>query len=328
VSIELKYATMQKIGLLLILGAFCITTLAQNLTGTWEGKMDAEQFLQVNILHSSKGICGYSYDSVIASKGDYCRAYFEGKYKRRTNDFHMFGTKFLENSGGHFLMELHFEYSKENNKEYLLQILSLEERIKRMFTNDTTTPIKLLKVSNEPSSYMKEVYDPCTEKPISTLKKDTIVTKEPIKPILDTVVKIQPTIKKVDTQIVIKPPVIEKQAGERKNVVVKTITITSPTLVISMYDNAVVDGDTISVLHNGKLVVAKQLLNEKGIDITIELSKEKPHHEIVLFAHNLGSIPPNTALLVIKAGNERYELKASASLTENATLIFEYKPKE
>jgi len=47
----------------------------------------------------------------------------------------------------------------------------------------------------------------------------------------------------------------------------------------------------------------------------------------VMFAHNLGSIAPNTATIVVKAGDKRYELHSSASLTENAVLVLEYKPK-
>jgi hypothetical protein len=48
----------------------------------------------------------------------------------------------------------------------------------------------------------------------------------------------------------------------------------------------------------------------------------------VLFAHNLGSIPPNTATVVVKSGGKRYELRSSASLTENAVLMLDYKPKQ
>jgi hypothetical protein len=46
-----------------------------------------------------------------------------------------------------------------------------------------------------------------------------------------------------------------------------------------------------------------------------------------MFAENLGSIPPNTALIVVTAGNKRYELRSKASLEENAVLLFEYKTK-
>lgn len=304
-----------------------MTCTAQNLTGIWQGLFDNEQFLQINIMHSSKGICGYTYDTVIAKKNDYCRAYFKGGYSKRTNEFYLQGLRFLENSGGHLLSTLYFNYFTENDKEYLIQEESLEERMRKVVEGDTTKLIKLLRVSNTPSPYLKEVYKPCMEDSMPILKKDTtplkLITRSPRVSLTE---EFKP--KKKDTLIAQKKPLLEKQVEERSNKVIKTITINSPTLLITMYDNAIVDGDTISVFHNGKLIVSHQLLSEKGIDITIELSKENPHHEIVLFAHNLGSIPPNTALLVITAGKERYELKASASLNENATLVFEYVPKK
>jgi hypothetical protein len=58
--------------------------------------------------------------------------------------------------------------------------------------------------------------------------------------------------------------------------------------------------------------------------IDLELDKDQPLHQITLFANNLGSIPPNTALIVVTAGDKRYELHAKSSLQENAVLVFEY----
>jgi hypothetical protein len=88
-----------------------------------------------------------------------------------------------------------------------------------------------------------------------------------------------------------------------------------------------VDGDTVSIFYNGRLLVNKQRLSEKPIVLNIELDEKAALHEITLFAENLGSIPPNTALVVVTAGDKRYELHASSSLEENAVLIFEYKRK-
>jgi putative heme iron utilization protein len=39
-----------------------------------------------------------------------------------------------------------------------------------------------------------------------------------------------------------------------------------------------------------------------------------------MFAENLGRIPPNTALMVITDGKNRYQVFLSSSLTENATI--------
>jgi hypothetical protein len=49
---------------------------------------------------------------------------------------------------------------------------------------------------------------------------------------------------------------------------------------------------------------------------------DKDENEIKLFAENLGEIPPNTALMIISSGERRIELNLSASLTNNAVVVF------
>jgi hypothetical protein len=133
--------------------------------------------------------------------------------------------------------------------------------------------------------------------------------------------------------VVTKPPVkkdsiaLPKTITQRKNIEQSHIEVNVKTINLKVYDNAIMDGDTVSILYNGKMLLTHQLLSEKGIELNIELDENKTRHEITLFAENLGSIPPNTALVVITAGTKRYELFASASLEENAVLVFDYKPK-
>ena len=44
-----------------------------------------------------------------------------------------------------------------------------------------------------------------------------------------------------------------------------------------------------------------------------------------MYAENLGSIPPNTALMVIYDGKKRYELNISSSKTSNGVIRFKLK---
>ena len=113
----------------------------------------------------------------------------------------------------------------------------------------------------------------------------------------------------------------------RKNTVFSRIPVNVKNITLDIFDNGTVDGDSISVYYNNKLLVSNQRLTEKAITVNLLLDEKATQHEIVLFAHNLGSIPPNTATIVVKAGDKRYELHSSASLTENAVLVLEYKPK-
>jgi dipeptidyl-peptidase-4 len=116
--------------------------------------------------------------------------------------------------------------------------------------------------------------------------------------------------------------------SSRKNTVIRRIPVSVSNITLNIFDNGTVDGDSISVYYNNKLLVANRGLNEKAIVVQLVLDEKAAQHEIILFAHNLGSIPPNTALIVVNAGEQRFELSSSASLTENAVLVFEYKGKQ
>ena len=141
--------------------------------------------------------------------------------------------------------------------------------------------------------------------------------------------------KRVDSLPIVTIPIIKntdsisipKKAEQRKNIEQSYIEVNVKTINLKVYDNAIVDGDTVSILYNGKMLLSHQLLSEKAIEINIELDDGQTRHEIILFAENLGSIVPNTALVVITAGEKRYELFASASLQENAVLVFDYRPR-
>jgi hypothetical protein len=50
--------------------------------------------------------------------------------------------------------------------------------------------------------------------------------------------------------------------------------------------------------------------------------------EIILQAENLGSIPPNTALMVVETLQKRYEVRLSSSFEKHAVVIITYKPDE
>ncbi len=109
----------------------------------------------------------------------------------------------------------------------------------------------------------------------------------------------------------------------REKVLVKTIEVDSPQDHIRLYDNAEVDGDTITVFINDKLVLYRQGLSEKPLDLVFN-AFPNTEYELVMYADNLGSIPPNTALMVITAGNNKYEVFLSSSEQKSATVKFRY----
>ena len=89
-----------------------------------------------------------------------------------------------------------------------------------------------------------------------------------------------------------------------------------------MYDNGQIDGDTISLYFNGKLMVSRQRLSTEPIHLNITIDPTRADNELVMYAENLGSIPPNTALMVVTVGDKRYEVNISSSEQTSGTVRF------
>jgi len=109
--------------------------------------------------------------------------------------------------------------------------------------------------------------------------------------------------------------------AERRNQTMQDIYFKNDSLVLSLYDNGIVDGDTVSVFMNGENIVSRQRLKEAATKKTIYISSNTDSVQLVLFAENLGSIPPNTGLLTVRDGDDVYQVRFSADLQTNASII-------
>ncbi|MEO8769739.1 MAG: hypothetical protein ABI402_06635 [Ferruginibacter sp.] len=161
-------------------------------------------------------------------------------------------------------------------------------------------------------------------------------TEAPVKaslPVAKTTVKEQ-TIKKSDKKNVAvelpklptatKPVVNNAPAAEvltRKNVLQETMYFKTDSLVLTLYDNGEVDGDTVSVLMNGIVIMAKQGLSTNAIRKTIQIPAGMDSIELVMYAETLGTIPPNTGLLIVRDGKDNYEVRFSGDFQKNASII-------
>jgi hypothetical protein len=111
----------------------------------------------------------------------------------------------------------------------------------------------------------------------------------------------------------------------RANPVVKQIEIEAGEIKLDLYDNGQIDGDTVSIYHNNKLIASHARLSQKPISLSLTVNPEHPHHELVMVAENLGSIPPNTSLMILTAGNKRYEIFISSTEQKNAKVVIDLK---
>lgn len=95
----------------------------------------------------------------------------------------------------------------------------------------------------------------------------------------------------------------------------------SDSLVLTLYDNGEVDGDTVTVLMNGGVLFSKAGLSTKPNTKTVYLTQTMDSVKLVMYAESLGEIPPNTGLLIINDGDKRYDVRFSADLTTNAAIV-------
>ena len=126
----------------------------------------------------------------------------------------------------------------------------------------------------------------------------------------------QDTIKKISTSNLLTLRTTDVQ---------KVIEITqeeTDSVKCAFYDNGIIDDDTASVFFNDSLIIGKQRLSEHPIEFYISFDKTKLLQKLKLVADNLGSIPPNTALLIITTRRNRYEITLSSDFSKNGAVEF------
>ena len=110
--------------------------------------------------------------------------------------------------------------------------------------------------------------------------------------------------------------------AERKTEILTTVYLISDSISISLFDNGEIDGDTVSVFLNDKIIIFKKGLTTKAITQIIYLpSFTGDSLVLVMYAENLGSIPPNTGLLILQDGDVRHEIRFAGDLQKNSAII-------
>jgi hypothetical protein len=167
-----------------------------------------------------------------------------------------------------------------------------------------------------PKSNNNKPPDNTAKKQVPYSEKDTIVKLAPVIPPVNNPSQESITKKKIPVPDVLK---------ERDNPLVKTITTSSSDILIQLYDNGEIDGDTITVYDNNEVIAYRKGLTKKALTLNIKATPDNPVHEIVMVANNLGTIPPNTALMIVTTNGKHYELFVSSDEKKNARVVIQFK---
>lgn len=339
-----------------------VTSFAQDISGIWKGYFRSgtgETYrLEFQVLnnhsYTTTGV-SYSYlDIRFYGKATMTGNYMKNSKKLRIREIRTVEVKTLD-GGGTCIMNYDLEYSRSGKEEYLEgTYLGRNEnplKVDTSFWGDCGSGTVFLRKVVESDFYLEPFLRnrttrinpplvnrnlPKTNNPVTT--KPPVVTK-PLIPKSNTgtsKTNVPPTEKIDPIEKIPTPPTKDEPVKSpmviptphvlktRENELVKTIIISDENVTVKIYDNGVIDDDTISVYLDKKLVLSQKRLTTAALSIKIKMDEENPDHELVMVAENLGRIPPNTSLMVVEAGTQRFEVRITSTEQKNAMVRFRY----
>ena len=138
-----------------------------------------------------------------------------------------------------------------------------------------------------------------------------------------------PAVQKQAQQPTPAPPVarvpltIEEKFKTREKVFNTEIPVAGDSIELRFYDNAEIDGDSISLFLDGRLLFEHIRLTASAYTIMLPTEAFADTAELVMVAENLGAIPPNTSYMVALSGGQRYEARLAS--TENSSAFIRLK---
>ncbi|HRI25758.1 MAG TPA: hypothetical protein PLZ45_13865 [Ferruginibacter sp.] len=117
-------------------------------------------------------------------------------------------------------------------------------------------------------------------------------------------------------------PTAAVDISKRKVETIQTLYYKSDSLELVLYDNGEVDGDTVSIVMNGEVIMPRVGLTTNAVKKMISTRDAGDSIKIVMYAESLGTLPPNSGLLIVNDGSDRYEIRFSGDMERNAAIVF------
>ena len=330
-----------------ILTAFLLLSFfsqAQMVTGIWHGKINGQK-AEVKIVKSGDSITGTSY--YYASKSNYHRYTIKGYFDEKSNEVIWWDDRLVEEKvGGIFtspgkmplLSRADFNCpgggvmlldgsSNEKNEEIKEGSVHLEKVYKGpIFTDEWDWVIDNFTVgANHPDIIDSISLIALTpNKPVSRLEPPIAMAKKPgMVSIPSTTAKQKDPAPQPPAVIVPPAKTIEQKFITRKKKVFTTLPVAGDSVSLSFYDNAIVDGDSISLFLDGKMLFTNIKLADKPYTIKLAVADLRDESELVMVAENLGDIPPNTSYMVALVEDKRHA--ANLASTEESSAVIRLK---
>ncbi|MEO5889901.1 MAG: hypothetical protein ABIQ31_06580 [Ferruginibacter sp.] len=333
----------------------CALVTAQPVTGVWKGKIDRKN-VEIKIIKNGDSLNGTSY--YYESPDSYRRYSIKGYFDDRDNSVVWWDDQLIEEKKAKrlFAAPVATTYLSTadfncpgGTKMYLNGTTSLKDK------EEPRGPIDLQKsgahIFNDEWDFVIDNYTVGTNDPelIDSIGKlafnkplpvePTIVEKRPgLPPVKEVVVQpkkqVQVPAGKKEPVVTAKPepvkaPVVNvaplnnlQKFATRRKVILQEIPVTSDSVELRFYDNAEVDGDSIAVFLNSRMIYEHVRLTDKAYTIRLAVADLEESNELVMVAENLGSIPPNTSLMIAIVDGKRYETRLESTEQTSAGIRF------
>jgi len=327
---------------------------AQLITGYWKGKIDRKN-VEVKIIKNGDSLTGTSYYYESANK--YRRFSIKGYFDSRDNSVVWWDDVLIDEKGGNKLSSTKKQAAylsttdfncPGGTKMYLdgkaalkegdgepNRSVALEKNDGHLFSDEWDYIIDNYTVgANDPAlidSISKLAYiKPLPSTPVTIVAAATAPitkteTQAPVrkKTLPPPVIKKETTIQPPAKEAVTKPPLTnEEKFNTRSRRLMEEITVSGDSVELHFYDNAEVDGDSIAIFFNNKLLFEHIRLTDKPYTIKLAVTALQQSNELVMVAENLGSIPPNTSLMVTEIAGKRYEARLESTEQSSAVIRF------
>jgi hypothetical protein len=121
------------------------------------------------------------------------------------------------------------------------------------------------------------------------------------------------------------PDNTKEKLSKRTYQVIKVIEVSQLSVKVDIYDNGQVDGDVVSIYLNEKQLVSSKMLTAQPISFQIQVDDKEDVYDLIMYAESLGSIPPNTALMIVTTPTQRYEINISSNEQTSGAIRFKLK---
>ena len=324
---------------------------AQLLTGVWRGKIDRRN-VELKIVKNGDSLAGSSY--YYTSANNFKRYSIKGYFDASDNSVVWWDDQLIEeknastllpkraaspyisrtdfNCPGGTKMYLTGKAAFKENPDVLNRPVDLQKFTDPFFPDEWDYIINNYTIgANDPyviDSIGKLAFTrpvPVTEKPVPKPPKEVA-----IHPKKHVSISSKPSIKTAPAPVaepVVSAPLTDEQKFRtRTRQLVQEIPFTNDSLVLKFYDDAEIDGDSIAVFFNDKMLAQHIRLSDTAYIIKLPVEAIQQTNELVMVAENLGSIPPNTSLMIAMVDGRRYEARLAS--TENSSALIRFVRKE